>query len=70
MTPNDQMMSPKQLGEMLGMNTKALRYWRSRGEGPRYFKLSPNVVRYRRADVEAWLSNAITNTKSTTEEGK
>lgn len=72
MADKDQMLDPHQLGELLGMSTTALRYWRNRGIGPKYFRLSHNMVRYRRSDVEEWLSATyIAQTKTETKiEGK
>ncbi|MFE9922279.1 helix-turn-helix transcriptional regulator [Streptomyces sp. NPDC005774] len=51
-------LSPRQLAEELGVSTRTLANWRWSGVGPRYTKLGDGRtarVRYRRADVDAWL---------------
>jgi predicted DNA-binding transcriptional regulator AlpA len=51
-------LSPRQLAEELGVSPQTLANWRWSGIGPRYTKLGDGRtarVRYRRADVDAWL---------------
>jgi excisionase family DNA binding protein len=40
--------------EVLGVPRQTLAAWRCQGKGPAYAKVG-KYVRYRRADVEAWL---------------
>lgn len=42
------------LAEELGVPVRTIYAWRSRGLGPRGYKIGKHV-RFRRADVEAWL---------------
>ena len=52
----DDLLSTSDLAEWLGVSTQWLEIGRSRGHGPKFIKLSPKCVRYRRADVLVWLS--------------
>ncbi|HEX4113634.1 MAG TPA: hypothetical protein VH020_13965 [Stellaceae bacterium] len=49
------MLSTAALAAWLDVSTQFLEIGRSRGYGPLFIKLSPRCVRYRRADVIAWL---------------
>jgi predicted DNA-binding transcriptional regulator AlpA len=40
---------------MTGVKTGTLRYWRSTGQGPAWFRLGPRKIAYRRSDVERWM---------------
>jgi hypothetical protein len=66
-------LGPTQSGAMfehdaanyLGVSAAALRAWRARGDGPAYYKLSKSV-RYRLADLDAWLERRrVPETRST-----
>ena len=46
--------SPEFLAQTLGIPLRTIYNWRSRGEGPRAFKIGRHV-RYRPTDVEDWL---------------
>jgi excisionase family DNA binding protein len=48
--------TPEQIAEYLQMPEKTLADWRSKGIGPRYSKVGKHV-RYRQADVDAWLES-------------
>lgn len=45
----------KDVAEFLAVPESRLRQWRYLGTGPAYRKLENHLVRYRWADVEAWL---------------
>jgi hypothetical protein len=47
--------STAELAEALKVSVEFLESGRHRGYGPRYLKLSPHRIRYRRSDVIAWL---------------
>lgn len=50
------MMTLADLAEYLGVATRTIYQWRVRGEGPPSYRLGPGgVVRYTKADVDAWL---------------
>ena len=46
-----------ELAEWLQIAPGTLRNWRVSGNGPRYCKVSGNIVRYPMASVVAWLSD-------------
>ena len=52
-------MTPRQAAHYIGVSDAALRLWRSRGEGPAYFKAGEKLVRYRRADLETWIQSRL-----------
>ena len=43
----------RELSQRLGVQEGTLRQWRTRGQGPKSFKIGVSVVYYLR-DVEAW----------------
>lgn len=53
-TSGQQWLSPEDLADELGIPVRSVYAWRSRGAGPRGHKIGRHV-RYRRADVDAWL---------------
>jgi predicted DNA-binding transcriptional regulator AlpA len=50
----DALLSPQQLADYFGVPLKSVYVWNSTGTGPRRFRVGKHV-RYRPADVEAWL---------------
>jgi excisionase family DNA binding protein len=48
-------LTPIQAAKYIGLSEAALRLWRSQGRGPRHFKAGEKLVRYRRADLDAWI---------------
>lgn len=48
--------TPAEVAEYLNVPPRLLSQWRYLGSGPRYSKPGGRHVRYRWADVEAWLS--------------
>lgn len=40
---------------LLGMRPQTLAEWRTTGRGPRFIAVSTRRIRYRRADLDAWL---------------
>jgi len=63
-TMNDQILSRKALAEHLSVSDEALAQMATRGTGPKYVKISGRLVRYRMADVEAWLeSNLVSSSR-------
>lgn len=51
-----ELLTPDTLAEFLGVPVATVYRWRTRGVGPRGLKVGRHV-RYRRADVEAWLDS-------------
>lgn len=50
-----ELMTTREVAELLRRPVETLRYWRWRGEGPPSFKVRARVL-YRRQVVEAWLA--------------
>lgn len=61
MTAQDNLttLTPLQAARYLGISESALRLWRSRREGPRYFKAGEKLIRYRRSDLDAWIESRL-----------
>ena len=55
-------LTPKQAAKYLGISEAALRLWRSRGEGPLFFRAGEKLVRYRRADLDTWIESRLSIT--------
>ena len=55
-------ITPRKAAQYLGISEAALRLWRSRGEGPRYFRAGDKLVRYRRADLDGWIESRLSGT--------
>ena len=53
-TPTSAFFSVSDLATYLGVPVSTLYLWRTRGKGPRAFKVG-KLVKYRREDVAAWL---------------
>lgn len=51
----EEMLSEKEAARAIGFSAETLRQWRRRGGGPRFFTIG-RAIRYRKSDVEAWLS--------------
>lgn len=45
------LLSPERVASALGVSERTLERWRCIGEGPRFVKLTRNVVRYTNEDV-------------------
>lgn len=52
---DDELLTPKELGAELKLDTKTLRRWRYERKGPAFIPINRQVVRYRRSDVNAWI---------------
>jgi len=53
--PKDGLINEKQAAEYLGYTVRALQNWRVRGGGPKFVRVSPRSIRYRRRDLIAWV---------------
>jgi len=60
--PPRELMTTKQVESEFGIPEGTLRYFRSTGVGPPSFRLAGRV-RYRRADVLAWVAEQERNTR-------
>lgn len=55
LAPSD-LLDEKEAAAIYVMTVSTLRNWRSKGEGPRFLKVGKRAVRYRRADLEAFIA--------------
>lgn len=51
-----EILSERQVAEYLNMSAASLRKWRRLGDGPKFVKIG-RAVRYKRQDVDTWLSS-------------
>lgn len=49
-----ELMTPSDVSQLLGISESSLAYWRQLRKGPKAARIGKHL-RYRRADVEAWL---------------
>lgn len=54
----ERLLTINDLSQMLGVPVDTLYGWRHRGQGPRGYRVGRHV-RYRRANVEAWLAERL-----------
>jgi predicted DNA-binding transcriptional regulator AlpA len=54
------MLNEYQAGAVLGLGVKVLRRRRADGTGPKYVKLNGFSIRYKLADLQAWLASQPT----------
>lgn len=50
------LIRPKTAAEYLQVSEKTLAEWRRKGTGPEYRRISHSCVRYRREDIDRWLT--------------
>jgi predicted DNA-binding transcriptional regulator AlpA len=53
--PDDQMLTTAEVADWLGVSEQWLILLRGKSEGPRYSRLSPKIVKYRREAIRKWL---------------
>ena len=52
----DALVRQEEAARILDLTPRALEAWRHKGGGPRYIRISARCVRYRRADLQAWIA--------------
>jgi excisionase family DNA binding protein len=57
------LLNEKEVAQLLKMSLPTLRRWRAAKTGPRFLKIGSSV-RYRHADVEAWIREKIVQVSS------
>ena len=64
MTPTTEVLKPGEAAAYLGVSTDMLQRWRTSGGGPAFITWGRRTVRYRMADLKAWVESqpAATNT--------
>ncbi len=50
-----QLLTEGQVAGLLNVSIRTMQGWRLRGGGPKYIKVSPGAVRYRRGDITNFL---------------
>lgn len=63
MTDADQLLTPDEVADWLGVSRKTLYKWRGMPKGPPGFLIG-GVLRYRRGDVADWLAAAYADDQS------
>lgn len=53
----DEILTDVQVAELLNLSPSAIRAWRFKGIGPRWFKLARSV-RYLKSDVYEWIAQS------------
>jgi hypothetical protein len=56
---DEALLTPAEAAERLAVTERVLERWRSVGDGPRFAKLSRKTVRYRAADIQAFVSGSV-----------
>lgn len=51
----DDVISSEETSRLTSVREGTLRYWRSTGQGPAWFRLGARKIAYRRSDVERWM---------------
>ena len=57
--PVDRLLKPEEVAEITGLSIETLAQWRSQRKGIPFVKVSNNCVRYRRPDLDAYISARI-----------
>jgi predicted DNA-binding transcriptional regulator AlpA len=66
-TYSEPLLNTAQAAAVLGFHASYLAKARLSGTGPKYLKIGGRSVRYRRADIEAWLANKTRTSTSDAE---
>jgi excisionase family DNA binding protein len=59
MNDHESPLNPVKAAKYMGVSEATLRLWRSEGKGPQYFRAGDKLVRYRRADLDAWIESRL-----------
>ena len=57
-------LTPKQAAHFLGLSLSQLAVWRSRKEGPAFYKIGQKIVLYKKTDLYEWLESHRMETNS------
>lgn len=55
----ERLLTAVDVAGITGLSTETLAQWRSQRRGIPFVKLSRNVVRYRRGDLDGWLAERV-----------
>jgi excisionase family DNA binding protein len=51
----ERLLTAEELAEIFRVRVETIKQWRHRGQGPRAIKSGGKFLRWRQADVDAWL---------------
>jgi predicted DNA-binding transcriptional regulator AlpA len=54
---SSEFLSPLQVARLLGMGSWNLLLWRKKGFGPPFIRVTRQIIRYRRQELDAWLAS-------------
>ena len=57
----DRLLTQAEAAEFLNVQSRTMESWRLRGTGPRFIRYSPRAIRYRPADLHAFLEHHEVN---------
>lgn len=69
MAHDDRFLTPREAAEFLGFSTSTISKLRCRGDGPAYHRVHRRI-RYRHADLVAWLHDARRRSTSEPQRGE
>jgi len=55
----EKLLTPTEAAEVLGLSPRTMERWRVTGGGPRFIKAGGKSVRYRPADLLAWIDAQV-----------
>ena len=58
------LLTEKEAGRLLGFSIRTLQKWRVEGRGPIFVRVSPRSIRYRRDDLESWITESLRTSTS------
>lgn len=61
-TAAERLLSTAQVADWTGVSQNTLRFWRWEGSGPIWFRLGAKTIRYKSADVQAWIDRQYADT--------
>ncbi len=61
--PN-QLLTENQVADYLNLSPRSLQAWRYRGGGPPFIAISRRAVRYRKDDLDQWVSSLVRTSTS------
>lgn len=59
MDTQNQLMKTEEAGRYLGLSSSLLNKLRLTGGGPQFVRLAGRAIRYRRADLDAWIDASV-----------
>jgi len=54
---SDSLMNERDAAALLSVSQKTLQAWRCRNEGPAYARINARLIRYKRADLQAFIAS-------------